>query len=500
MRMSWTHPLVAAMALLSAISCAAAQTNAPALDPLIAQLERGLRADPPHDIYTLHALRQLRDPALKPLFARYASSGPTLAHRREGIFALAELSSDGLVDTFLITRIEDPLDQLQLLGAAHQEGCLSHEQTQLLLQRPDLPEMLSAFLLLRATMHGASIDPSRAERLAASPAAPTRATGALILLKMGRGEAGTTALLESLELAGSRRDALVSALLAAIRREQLAEAGPFVRRALSDAQSDTLRAEALAALLTVDPQRGAEVWKRELALRSGDLASTLRLALAALDAWKTAPADVYDTLGAQEGELIGLLAAAGRAASTGESPEGPALDLIRTGYEPGVAWTLSLADALSDTRAATSIRTAVVRKGARAKPSSGMHDLAILAAEGLGKDHPEALRRLLFDACENSDESLASVLLVGALEASDDSLSRIAAEADCPGRASKALAAILAARTQGAADPKALSLLPSVADGWGGLSRARRSQAAWLALRHAGQDRAAMARLLSAPQ
>lgn len=467
-------------------------------DPLVAQLERALNAPAPLDIGTLRALRQLRDPTLRPLFAKYATSGATAAHRREGIFALAELDPEGLVDTFLITRIENPLDQLRLLQEARALNLLSREQGELLLQRPELPRALEAMLLLWSAMEGGSIDPSRAERLAASDEAPIRAIGALILLKMGRGEAGMSVLRESVEISGPRRDQLVSALLDAIRIERLGEASPFARESFENSQSESIRVEALAALLVVDPNTGEQIWRREIERVEGDLASTLRLTLAALHAADRVPPAMFDSISAAGEDLVRDLANAGRTvASDGASMSDALLTVIRTRYEPAIAWALDLADDL-DTTTATAVRTVALREGAAgAEPGSALFAQATRAATGIADDDPDAYGALLSEACASSDSWAVGALLLGGLSSGNEALPALASSVTCPDRETEALRAILAARRGDQIEPATLEKLREIAGGWGGLSRVRRSQAAWLALRHSGDERSTLARLLA---
>lgn len=404
-------------------------------------------------------------------------------------------------------------------------------------------------------------DLTRLRELAGSPDAGVAATSGLVMQRLGEAGAGAAALATLATPAGAMAGAGGASAAEAQRRVTLRRVIDFAtdRRLpggatlagalLAQSGDDPLaRFEAARALLVLGTggESGA-AWLAEWAA-AGDVAGRQRLTLAALhaslDRADPLPPGVIAAMTADASPVINASGRVLAALSEAGTPEAVAteraVELVRTGHAPSVSWSLRLAEARGQgavgaptggagARAgdgagagpgggaagssagggvdATAIRLAVIRvMGPQARAAAS--EPAIAAALAVARHDPMALKPLLSEAATARDEPLTQRVLSGAIRGGHPaSLGLVGgAGADAgtapggwPGAVAGALAAILEARHAAELPQERLDALARVALGAGssGINDATRAQAAWLALRHVKQDRAALASMMA---
>lgn len=460
---------------------------------------------------TLTALRELRDPALRPLFAQLATSDEPLT-RAQAILALAEISTEGRADVFLLRQVDSPQDQLTILRMALDTGLVGDAELAGLLERPGVGDELRAFAMLLTALER---EPTWAEilPLLASDNPETAARAAVLALHASASSRPASdepldpdaVLRRSIhtDSAGARADAF--ALLFDLRHAAIPEGAAAASIILETAAENALlRAEAVASLLALDPETGALAWRHEFDT-CGDLAQKIRIALLALELDPLPPAAIVALQESEQSLLSTLGAAAGAVAEAGVSGAPPSPEplhaLIAMQHAPSTHWLLGAAEGAEW---APELLETIVLQTARQAPAApalraDMTDACVAAAAALVVQDTERFQTLLTRASESRDTALAATLLRGALRTSPSllNLSMPVETLPWPDDETAALAALLAARTDQPISEELSARLCDVAFRFGRLSAPRRAQAAWLALRHDGRIRPALARILA---
>ncbi|MBL0921376.1 MAG: hypothetical protein IBJ10_04520 [Phycisphaerales bacterium] len=447
----------------------------------------------------LAALRELRDPALKPLFAQLAT-GPLPEQRRHGILGRAELETPPQLDPFMLGQAIEAQERLAIVESGRREGLLSDEGVRELLTRTDLGPALETYLRLLDAGAGGTLDAARIGALTTENAKDPRATARIALLSMGLdpGVGGPLPAPLSDWLAAPTNEARahLAQALSDVAHAGWAPAAPFVEATIaSRAQDPILRAAAVRALLAIDPERASPAWIEAFDEPEAGYADRLRLALVLLDA-DDAPQAALERLAANDDTL---LRAMGRAAMGLKNADpAPAIDLAAQAYAPAAAWLVRAAlESDPDTGRAT--LTALIDQVAGASAANwDLNEQFIRAAEALALIDADAFLDRLRRATEAGDLRTEKVLLLGALRPAGQAVCAGASGAASNDPECRALAAIALGRShEGAPTAVMTDLLREVAEGRGGLHPARRVQAAWLALRLSGDERLALARILA---
>ena len=485
------------MAALAACSAAAGAEPVSGDRDLALVLRRSITSTSREFEQTVAALRQLRDPKLKPVFAQLAA-GEGIERRIQGMLGLAELESPPALEPLLVGQLKDPGDQLKLLAIAFEQGLLPAERARALLARPDLPSIVEVYLLAVASSGGPAAGAAeRVARLLEDGNEGVRATAAALALQAGEHPAAAP-VLEAL-LADATPDGLERLRLTVrdVKMLRAAAAKKFLVDIAARCESPGIRADAIAALLEIAPADGAEAWLAEWA-KTGELAGRLRLALGAVEAGPKASASIVGAMSKVQGQPLLVALAKAAAWSRQENPAVglPLIELIASRHAPSIAWALGASSRLPKEEAAEVRAAAVSLVAGRVSPSTPIADEAVRAAALLADENTQTLADML-GSTGVSDERVRLTLLLGALRAKTTLASEALAGRQVEGSESRALLAIVQARADRRLSPTETEDLRLASTGWGGLSLARRMQATWLLLRHAGQDRAAIAVVLS---
>lgn len=498
--MGRTTPALALILVLLAATSLVRAAHQPTPPELLAERIRDeIAAGGPRADRALAALRELRDPALRPLFSQLAA-GPHPEQRWHGALGRAELETPPTLDPFLLAKLPTPEEQLVVVEAAWREGLLTIEGVRDLLARNDLAPPVEVFLRLADASTGAPTDPKRIAELAATSPLGLRTRARLSLLTLEGERDAAAALPEDLAalLTSGDMDSL-GALTAALddaAQLPLNGAMPLAAAALAALKSEPLvRAAALRAMLAIDPPRAEAGWIDAFEDPTYGFAERLRLALIAVHEPQS-PEPVLERLRASDEPLIAAIGDAALGLRRGEVDA--AVRLVNLRYLQALSWLVARAGEMESADAEVTL-LAVIDLAERTPTSSWEQtEQMIRAAEALAARNPELFLARMRRAVEANDRRTEQVMLLGALRPAGEgvcpqTLGAASADPEC-----QALAMIAAARaTDGASAPELVERLQAVAGGDGALHAARRVQAAWLALRLTGDERLALARILA---
>lgn len=432
------------------------------------------------------ALRELRDPTLRPLFERMLRSDDW-SMRVDSLLGLAELSPDGLVDVDALMALPGEDDREEALRASILLKMLDRARAERLIASDDLPTPLRTMLATEVKRLGGTPDPALLGRLAQSrtPEISGVATALLVDAQAPDSEALVTALRTMLgSLPPRSRASAVAQIAEASVASDARRAAPLVAEliALPDVGGDA-RMRALGSLLVLAPETAYPVFAASVdADRSQP--SLVRHALVLVTSGARAPKDEWARL--RNGDpLLETLADSGVLLASSSDLEAYE-KIIALGHRTSLLAALEGARRLGDS-SERALGTACLR--AVSKDGRGLGPLlepCVRAIARLAAIAPEELRTPLANASENRE--IQDVLLLALMGAGTPEAASVATSAQ--GKASRlgeALIVVLRARTSDAIRPDELQLLATVAGGGSGADPAIRTQAAWLWARHAAK-------------
>ena len=488
-----TLTLALMLVFLAAASLARAGRQPTPPELLAERIREEIAAGGPRADRALAALRELRDPALRPLFSQLAA-GPLAEQRWHGTLGRAELETPPTLDPFLLAKLPTPEEQLVVVEAAWREGLLTIEGVRDLLARNDLAVPVEVFLRLADASRGTPTDRARIQELSAkSPLGPrTRARLSLLALE-GAGGTGAPLPEDLGSMLNSGDLESLSGLTAALddaAQFPLRGALPLAEAALVSMRSEPLvRAAALRTVLAIDPARAEAEWIAAFDEPTYGFAERLRLALIAVHE-PDAPQAMLDRMVASEEPLIASIGEAALGLQRGEVDA--ALRLVSSRYLQALVWLVGRSEQMVSADAETTL-LAVIDLAAETPGSNWeLTEQIIRAAEALAKRNPELFLSRMRRAVEADDRRTEQVMLLGALRPSGMGVCPLTLGAASVDPECQALAMIAAARaTDGAGAPELVERLQAVAGGEGALHAAR------LALRLTGDERLALARILA---
>ncbi len=448
------------------------------------------------DDLSLFALRELRDARLRPLFAAQAT-GDDVGRRMIGMLALAEMETPRRLDLLLLKHATSEGERLELVRQGADRGLLSVEDERVL-SEGESGVGVEVWALLRSAGRGEPVDAARAEKLAAESSDALSGAGALLLLAAGERAKGDAALSAMLPVRSDAGRARVADLLRTAARNNIEPASGFAQRVLEASEDDAaLAAEAVGALLALRPDRGVKEWSRLYDGAAKDLAGRIRLGLIALERTDVDHEAVTKRLLAESSSSL-LRSMGGVIRARGGEGMGAALaGLARERHGPSLAWLMHQADRSAGAAWIESLAATAALDTGSERLSPALQELCVRAAASLFERSPERAMASLEEALGAGESRRVQTMLLGALRGGTGSGGAGDRTEGWPDTESEALAAILRARDAGAPDAALAERLERIAFGWGGVSRGRRVQAAWLALVHLGRERGALTELLT---
>lgn len=441
------------------------------------------------------ALRELRDPSIRPLLESLVRSDDW-SLRVDSILGLAEIASEGKVDIALIERLPTEGDQETSIGAAIALELLDRTRVDAMLAWEDSPASQRLMLLCESRRLGGTPDLTQVERLSSSKTAEISGVATALLLDLGHANGPAIAERvrgEIAQLPPKTRAAAVALIAEAAARNHLKGAAPFAASlfALPDIPSDA-RLRTLGSLLVLSPKDALPLLRSSIdadrsqtaLMRHGAvmLASGVRASKAEWDQLRNG--DVLLEGMADAGTLLGEERDAEAYAKLLELRHRIALRAAVDGSErlgESSERALGIACAkffLEEKRAAGPLVESLLRAIAR-----------------LAKIAPEELRPLVEVDLESDRDARGvqeSALIALAAAGTEEATAVAQAARGRTTRVGDATIAVLSARKQSPLTESDRELLATVAGGGADVSPALRTQAAWLWLRHANRTQDAL--------
>lgn len=498
----WTGAIAAAIASAACVSAARAQYGP--VDPFDSAV-RALResvgsANDGEQHAGMIALRELRDPTLKPLFEKYLRSDDWTL-RVDSVLGLGELDVSGKIDVALVSALPAETDRETAIAAAVSLRMLDAERVASMLAWDDLPQAPRLLLACELRKLGGSPDPALVAKLAESRTPEIATLASALLLDLApAGSASASAAASAADRARSllselppkTRSAIVAQTCEACSLGSLRGAAAFCASlvALPDVADDA-RMRALGSLLVLAPEAAYPVLAARVEADRSQT-SLMRHAAVLLASGARAPKAEWDRLRNGDGLIEGL-ADAGTMFGEGRD-------------EDAYARLLDLKHRVA-MRAATE---GALRVGGSSERALGIASARYLAKERraaapLAESLTRAILRLATIAPEELAATLAevedersiqeTVLLALASAGSPDASKAALSARGRTSRTGEAMIDVLAARHAATCDEAALRELATIAGGGANVSSVIRTQAAWLWLRHAGRTADAIAAL-----
>jgi hypothetical protein len=492
-------PVAALAALLAMTSIASGQYERPdPWDAAVRELRAATRFSPDGTHHALLlALRQLKDPALKPFFHSLVQ-GEHWSIQVDGIIGIAELSPARRVDPFLLAQLKGEEDRSTAIAAAVGLDLVGPEEATAMLAWDDLPPRDQVLLLLTIHRRGGTPDAARLARLAQHRNDQVAGLASFLLAEGGsaQGRAAVDAFRARFAALPSRdRNALLTAMSAPISEFDLASAAGFLADTLHDATLPTeVRMLVLATLLKIAPEPGYAAWRRTVEADPSQ-ASRVRLALMLLAVDTILPRTPADPLRKGSTQIDPLLAALADAidAVASGSDAVPALrTLIATRHRPSLTAILDAVPRLPEAQRAQvlgAIADLLSLPGRRELPPA-LVEVCVAALARLATLDPQAIATRLDEAVAASrrDEDLQELLVLALASAGTPEAAAIAERhRDTVSRRASSIALIMVARHATSLDAQRLKELSVIASGGGRVDRPFQAQAAWLYAKHAGR-------------
>lgn len=443
------------------------------------------------------ALRELCDPALKPLLERLLKSDDW-SLRVDSVLGLAELDPSKKVDITLVLDLPGEGDRETSINAIVALELLDTTRVEAILAWDDVPATQRLLLACELRRLGGIPASAMVRKLSESktPELAGLATALLLDLQDPQAEAiKTRVLAEITALPARSRSEVVAQIAAASSMSRLTAAAPFIATLLSIPEmTPDARMRSLGSLLVLSPETAYPVFAAAVDADRSQT-SLMRHAAVLLASGVRAPKSEWDRL--RNGDaLIEAFADAGT--EIGESKDEAAYArLVNLKHRVALRAALEGARRLgpsSDRALGIACAKFLLAEKRAAAPlaetgTQAMSRLALVA--------PEELRPMLESAVD--DRVIQESILLALLSAGTREAATVAQVAHGQSsRLGEAMISVLAARHADTLSSVDLDLLATVASGGTGASAAIRTQAAWLWLRHAKRTTSAIDTLLGA--
>ena len=449
----------------------------------------------------LSALRNLRDPALKPFFYKLAqhNNWPIQVH---AVLGLSELADNGLVDPWLIQQVA-PLAREQLIIQSLRDDLLSVEDMQSLLDWSLLEP--SSSVLLTAELHSKGIAPSveRLEQLVNNSDLGIATVAALLSENAGTIRDVSNRLRRA--TAREKRTAL-SHTLQLIQLYDLPSSSKWLSTVLktpSHRLTDSLLIQALYTLLKLDNEIGMKHWLNSVHSEPTKL-EQVRFILLLMEAEIQLDEAIAKKLKIDsEDGLPWSLYLAGL-----ESPIAPAdndayvellLALANRGHTKSTEWTFRRAENLPKELAQSFYTSLSMLPNEGSTNDARSRDIAVMAFRKLIQLNPDHAWNLLRRVEDDSHQQ--ELMLLAMLQHKGDEL--LEKEATAIRRIGvgrpDAMALLLAARGTEQLSQSDQRLLGLIAASGASIGSPLETQAAWLYLRRMGMTDQALAAATTSP-
>ena len=443
----------------------------------------------------LSALRNLRDPALKPFFYKLAQHNNWII-QVHAVLGLSELSKDGLIDTWLIQQVA-PLARQQLISQSLRDNLLTTQQMQSLLDWSLLEP--APTLLITADLHSKGVAPSEEvlHQLVNNTDLGIAMVAALLSANQETIQDVTNRLRRS--TAREKRVALAQSLHL-IQQYELPAGTQWLESLLDSSThnlTDAQTLQSLFALLHLDPESGMEHWKNALPSEPTKL-EQVRFLLLLMEAGIEIDDSITQRLkiGPEDGLPYALSSAGSETIednSQGGSYIQSLIDLVNRGHSKSTQWAFRRASTLPDAFAQEFYTTLTMLPEDNNTTDARRRDVSVLAFSKLIQLNPIRAWKLLRTVEDDSQQQ--ELLLLAMLQHPGDAL--LEKEATAIRRIGvgrpDAMALLLAARGTEPLSDSDQRLLGLIAASGASIGSPLETQAAWLYLRRMGMTDQALA-------
>jgi hypothetical protein len=457
----------------------------------------------------LLALRDLRDPAMKPLLQALVQADH-LSIQLGAILGLAELAAgdEGAVDPWLLTRLRSDQDRADAIRIVLDLERMGLKEVETLLAAEDLPSVARIVLLAEQKRLGGAPDQALLGRLAEHTDPAIAGLAACLLADLdasvgGAGGAALKAFTERFEaLPPRQRDAVTEELALAARRYSIRSTvdllAPMVTR--PDASS-TARDAALSLVLAMEPAKGVALWRTALG-KDPSPSARIRGAMPLLAAASTLQPEDFESLAQGldpsqgETQLLQAMAGAGKAMAARTDQASALMALYDLGHRRSCRYAIAAAEELPDEEAAKVYLHILAASADPARRNRDLFNDCIDASARLVQRAPGQLKQVL-DAAED-DGPVQEAILMGLANSRSASAGELASSVRRIGAGrGDSVALVVLSRHQEKLSPQDLAQLGRLAGGGGRIDDTLQAQAAWLWLKHADRLDAAMPRILA---
>lgn len=454
------------------------------------------------EIALLKALRQLQDPELAPLFEELAQN-PHPVLKIHGILGLAECNPEKKLDLLRIASIDQPAMQAQVVSAAMDSNLLSADEANQLINWPGLEIGVRILVATQQISQNVFDKPQILEEAANSE---NLAQSAFALLLEARiGQPGALAKLDAIHNSTDPlRDRIREMLLRSAMLYNMDVIGPWAMHVATEpGVSSSLGLLGLKAAMRFKIPEAQAVWQQQYNATT-DLAQKTRMALLVVRESTFLAPSLFDTLIAQDNELISKLGKAGKAIASKQNIAESVINLLgmENPHPLATAWALIYAQTQASPNDATAILLALILsyEHANQRTRSNLLDDAIAASETLLKAHGDQAVALLKPIMESpqTDPMLLRGIALGMIRSNAPSaLALSQAIGEVTDTTSRQMLLLLKAKQGMALSRNQLHDLALMVRGGGVSDDSLRVQAGWVYLKQTQQVATAMTKILN---
>jgi hypothetical protein len=449
---------------------------------------------------TAPALREIGDPALKPLLDHLAQSSHTVL-KVHGLLGLAECIPDHKLDLVRIAAIEDPAIQAEMISASIDSKLLTIDQSKQLVSWPGLDLAIKVIVSARLVQEHQLTDSSFLYQALRSDNLARRSMASLLLLQLGDDDQ-LIALNELNHTTDPQRDHVRRMLLTTAIRYEFSRVGPWAYSICVDPKTDSkLKLVALHTALRFGQRGASDLWKNNFTA-SQDPAQRIRLAFMAMDTAPWLKANFFTILTSDNDTLIQRIGQAGTAIASGQRIDIAMVSLIELRHPIANRWALRYAQNRASDQDARMILLGLIMSFEDYEPrtrSKSLHQV-ISATRILAERDVDAAAAMLrpIISSTHTDPLLVQGILLGLIRSSKNGTSRaIAGLGRFIHSKTSTLAILLLAKDGQTLSPAQLNELKLLVRGGGALPKDLRLRAAWAYLKLTGQVQLALAQALS---
>lgn len=448
----------------------------------------------------LRSLRQLRDPALQPLFSELVSKKhPEL--QIHGILGLGEIDPKQRINLALVADLKDTRHQAQVVSLAIESDLIDTEQLKQLLSWPELDIAVKIIVAGKLVALGELPNTKVVDDgIVNEEVFAIKAMSALLKAQLGDPE-GLKVLNATAESDARERDTVRAMLLQTAMQHDFDKAGPWAMKIVAEnPDSDGLMFLALRAAIEFK-QPGAPERFIEHYRAAESVADRIRHVVLAMEIAKELGPKAFEIMAQDEVSIIQYMARTGKAVAEGADPTELMMKLIEQNHLVASKWVYMHAEDMPIEKA-KAIYVALIL-AAEGEPNDPRFrgkriENAVLATEAMAdrmKDPAPIIKKLIQQVPAHTTEAM----LMGLIRTERDDAHLLIEGVDTwpeQAKSAPALALLLRAKHGQKLTPQQIEELALMVRGGAGLRAPLRIQAAWVYGKVTGQHQVYLASVL----